>query len=241
VVIEVAWNAHLDLLGVLPLVIALWLARLPSLRPLALGLALAGAALVKYFAALVVPAAARSAGPARLAAAFGVLVLALYAPYASAGGDLFAGLFAYARSWRFNDGLFWLFSWSTGSTSAAKLIAAAVLALIVVNSVRNEWSLDRGAFWITGAILLLSPTVHPWYLLWMVPLIAIHPNRAWLYLTGSVFLAYFGLSTYRTNGVWPQPWWIRLAVYGPFFLLLVADAWRGSWWAAAWEEIRGSR
>jgi hypothetical protein len=238
VVIEVAWNAHLDLLGVLPLVTALWLARRAPVRSIALGSAIAAAGLVKYFAVALLPAATRIGRPFRTAFAFSVAVAVLYLPYASAGGRLFTGLGTYAGSWRFNDGLYHILNWIAPWPHAAKAVAAAVVLFIVVQSARNEWTIEKAAFWVTGAILMLSPTVHPWYLLWMVPLVAIRPNRAWLYLSGSVFLAYYGLATYRAEGLWLEPWWIKLAIYGPFFILLAVDSWRGSWWQAQWESAR---
>ena len=238
VVIEVAWNAHLDLLGILPLVAALWLASRSPPRPMLIGLALAGATLVKYFAVALLPAALRRARPFAVAAVFAIVVGAFYVPYIGAGTQLFAGLTTFADVWRFNDGLFRLLTWLTGSPTVAKLVSAAVIAAIVIQSVRNDWTLEKTAFWVIGAILVLSPTVHPWYLLWMVPLVALRPNRAWLYLTGSVFLAYFGFSIYRSDGVWPEPVWQKLIIYGPFLLMLTVDSWRGSWWQAAWRELR---
>lgn len=234
VVIEVAWNAHLDLMGVLPLVLALWLARRPQRPAWGIGLALAGAALVKYFAAALLPAALQRTRRSWTLVAFVLAIVVLYLPYVGAGPQLFAGLSTYAELWRFNDALFAVLTWLVRSPMVAKGIAAAIILGLVVGSVRNEWTLERTAFWVTGAILILSPTVHPWYLLWMVPLVAIRPSRAWLYLTGSVFLAYYGLGAYRSDGVWPEPLWIKLAIYAPFFVLLIYDGWRGSWWQTAW-------
>ena len=241
VVIEVAWNAHLDLLGVLLVVATLYSARRTTRPASALGVTLGGATLVKYFAVALLPSLARGRRPWRLIIAFVLTVLALYLPYISAGRHLFAGLTTYAAHWRFNDGLFWLLATLTTSTVLAKLLAAFVVLFIIFQSARNEWPLERAAFWLIGAILVLSPTVHPWYLLWMVPLIALRPNRAWLYLSGSVFLAYYGLGDYWATGVWPEPCWIKLAIYGPFFVLLVFDAWRGSWWQAYWEQLMSGR
>ncbi len=257
VVVEVAWNAHLDLLGVLPLMAALWLGRrvrphdAPNdacagtgqadpaatlARSTGVGLALAGATLVKYFPAALLPAATRRTGP-RCAAAFLLVTALFYLPYAGAGPRLFDGLLIYSARWRFNDGLFGILAWGSGSVLAAKAVAAAVVLAIVVQSVRNDWSLTRTAFWVTGALIALSPTVHPWYLVWMVPLVALRPSRAWLYLSGSVFLAYYGLAAYREVGVWPEPWWVKLLIYGPFLALLVVDGWRGSWWQSAWQAL----
>ena len=236
VVVEGAWNAHLDLLGVFPLVLALALARRSRGRAAAIGAALACAALVKYFAAGLLPAAARGARPARVIAAFAGTALALYMPYLGAGPKLLTGLFTYARQWRFNDGLYHVLAWIATPT-AARFVAAAIVLLIVMQSARNRWDLERAAFWITGSILILSPTLHPWYLLWMVPLIAIRPNPAWLYLSGSILLAYYGLGTFRASGVWPEPWWLKLTIHGPFLILLLVHGWRGSWYQAAAEAL----
>ncbi|NIR43812.1 MAG: hypothetical protein GWN99_07630 [Gemmatimonadetes bacterium] len=239
VVVEVAWNAHLDLLGVLPLVISLWLVSSERPRSVALGVAIAAAALVKYFAALVLPAAARVGRPARVVAAFLITAVLLYLPYAGAGSALFEGLATYARHWRFNESVYGVLAATLPSPWAAKTLATAVVVLIAVQAVRNEWSLERAVFWIVGAVLLLAPTVHPWYLLWMVPLVAIRFNRAWLYLSGSVLTAYYGLEPFLERGNWPQPWWTRLIIYGPFFVLLAVDAWQGSWCQTAWQVITG--
>jgi hypothetical protein len=233
VVIEVAWSAHLDVLGILPLALAIWLSRSPRPRSIALGLTIAAAAAAKYFAAALLPAAARRARPSRVISAFAVGTLLLSLAYVGAGRHMFDGLVTFAAHWRFNESLFGLLDLLLTSSLAAKAMAALVLLFIVVQSVRKDWSLERTAFWVTGGILLLSPTVHPWYLLWMVPLVAIRFSRAWLYLTGSIFLAYFGLETFKTTGVWPEPWWVRLVIYGPFFAMLVVDAWRGSQLPAA--------
>lgn len=238
VVIEVAWNAHLDLLGALPMIAAIWFASREPDRPILAGLAVAASASVKYFAAAFLPSAARrSRLPLGAITAFAVVTLALYAPYASVGRGLFSGLGIFVDRWAFNAGVFQLLAFVLRSSIAAKLIAAGVVLSIVIQSVRNDWALDRTAFWVTGAIMMLSPTVHPWYLLWMVPLVALRPSRAWLYLTGSVFLAYYGLGIYRADGYWPEPLWLKAVIWGPFLLLLSIDSWRDSWLQTAWESL----
>ena len=79
----------------------------------------------------------------------------------------------------------------------------------------------RGFFLLTGMVLLLSPTVHPWYVLWVLPWLAIFPSRAFLLLTGLVSLAYVNLGAAGRAGE-PYPW-IRLVEYVPFYALLCAD------------------
>jgi len=239
VVVEVYWNAHLDLLGVAFVIALLALARQSPIKSHAIGVAVAVASLVKYFAVAFLPAAARTGRSYRVLAGFALVVALASVRYANSGiANMFEGLLTYAQHWRFNAGLYRALEWALVYSTLAKMVAAAVVTLVVVNSVRNRWSIERTLFWITGTVLVLSPTVHPWYLLWMVPLLAVRPNRGWIYLTGSVFLAYYGLGSFQASGVWPEPLWLQLMIYGPFFVLLMADAWRGSWWQAAREAIR---
>ena len=59
---------------------------------------------------------------------------------------------------------------------------------------------------------LLSPTVHPWYALWLLPLLAERPTPGWLALASLLPLSYLG----RERG-------IRLVEYGVPFVIAVAS------------------
>lgn len=106
---------------------------------------------------------------------------------------------------------------------ARAVCAAAALALALL-IVRRERDPLRGAWLLTGTLLLLSPTLHPWYLLWILPWLAVFPSRAWIFLTGVVALAYLNLGA-AGRGTEPHPW-VRWLEYLPFYLLLVRE------WAA---------
>lgn len=77
-----------------------------------------------------------------------------------------------------------------------------------------------------GGVLLLSPTLHPWYLLWLLPFAAATLSWPWLLLAALIPLGYRG-------GVADVPWTIRLVEYLP---PLAVAAWR----AAPWRARRGA-
>ena len=60
----------------------------------------------------------------------------------------------------------------------ALLLAAALL--VIALRVRG---LEAGVFASLAALLLLSPTLHPWYLLWVLPFAASRREPAFLYLS----------------------------------------------------------
>ncbi|HEY7697878.1 MAG TPA: hypothetical protein VIE88_05645, partial [Vicinamibacteria bacterium] len=151
-------------------------------------------------------------------------------PYASAGGFAFRGLREYALRWRGNDSLFHLLVQLAGSLSSAKLLAAALLVLLALVLFLRKTPPLRASFWIFGAVLLLAPTVHPWYLLWMAPLLAVFPHPAWLFLEASVALSYHAPYLASPGEAWVEVPGIKLLEYGPFFLLLglhLALRWTG--------------
>ena len=98
---------------------------------------------------------------------------------------------------------------------------------VVAYTTWRRFSIERALLWIIATGLLLSPTVHPWYVLWVLPMAALRGNRPFLLLSGLVFLAYWGLASYQATGVWPQPGWSRLAIWLPVWLLLVLSAFPG--------------
>ena len=101
---------------------------------------------------------------------------------------------------------------------AAFLLAAALSGMLAWKRADPV----RGTFILLGAVLLLSPTAHPWYFLWVAPFLALRPSRAWILLTGLVPLSY--LDPGPVAGGEGEMAWVRWAEYLPFFALLLSDA-----------------
>lgn len=222
VLVEVAWSGHLEPLGVLPMMAALLVLARGGDGRLAGGLLGLGAA-VKFAPLAALPALARRHRVR--AAVAGLLAFALlYLPYAGAGAELFAGLGEYAARWRFNAALFPLLELALGD--AARPVAAGLVAAIAVGAAARGWSVSRTLFWTVGAALLLSPTIHPWYALWILPLAAVRRSWPWVLWTALLFLAYAGRDAYLATGTWPHPPALAALVHGPLLLLLALGALR---------------
>jgi hypothetical protein len=100
----------------------------------------------------------------------------------------------------------------------AAVLAAALLA-IARRRPETPLGLARGCGAAVGAYLLLIPaTMHPWYVVWLVPFLAILPGAGWWYLTGAVALSYAGY----TVDPYIVPVWARLIEYLPAYALVLA-------------------
>jgi hypothetical protein len=97
----------------------------------------------------------------------------------------------------------------------AKLLLAGGMAAVVLASLRwREPATGTGRLF--GALLLLSATVYPWYLLWVLPWAALRRQTAWLALSALILLSY--IPQFAGVPLWP---WVYLGIWGPFLILLL--------------------
>ena len=95
------------------------------------------------------------------------------------------------------------------------LVAAAVLWLRLWRRRPDPVQAAFGAF---GAVLLLSPTFYPWYLIWILPWAALTGARAVLVLSATLPLAYLPAAA----GLPYFPWVYGAVWLPPLILLLLA-------------------
>lgn len=96
------------------------------------------------------------------------------------------------------------------------LLGLLLLAALAVIAARVE-NLEAAVFASLAALLLFSPTLHPWYLLWVLPFAASRREPAFLFLSFAAPLSY--LLLYPVPGVSPAI--VLAAEFLPFAGLLI--------------------
>jgi len=222
VVVEFAGQGHADAVGIFFLALALraWAEN----RAFRSGVALVLAGLVKFLPFVALPLLLPKLRWKWLL--LPLLVALFYLPFLRDQVDALGSLGTYTAKWRSNDFLFGLFYREplTGSNEIplwhAKLWAAAVPAAVwlATAALRRPW--PSVFSWTVGAALLVSPIVHPWYVIWLLPaaLFVLHP--AWWVWAALAALAYIPLPGYLGDGIWTESGWIKALEYLPVLLLL---------------------
>jgi hypothetical protein len=210
VIVEFAWSAHVDSAAV---ALATWavVCGIAERRRAAVAFASIAAG-IKVFPALLLPLLIRRAGTRRswwiplTVAAIGS------APYLSVGlPAILVALRIYARDWEFNGGLYTALREFVHDPSVVRrALGASVLLVTAIATRRNATTAD-GSLAILFACIALSPTVHPWYVTWLAPLVALAsrpPRLASLLLTLVVPLSYVVLAVKDATGHWflPEAW-----------------------------------
>ncbi len=120
--------------------------------------------------------------------------------------------------------------WGTGDTAIwdalyrlvwpqelARLLSLGLIgAWAVFQSFRRQPDIAQEARLVIGGALLLSPTLHPWYLLWVLPLAAADASGGWLVMAALVPLQYLSTGS-------DVSWGIRLAILVPSVAWMAAE------------------
>jgi len=219
VMVEVAWNGHLEPLPIFGMLLVILLAQAPTSSGISAAFAAMGG---------LVPVAALPPLVVRLGRRFVFgLVLAsilLVLPYVTAGTGMLTGILAHLREAHFQEGPFLLIGAVLPGAGPPRVVAGLVVLAVAVWTAVRRFRPERALFWVVGAFLLLTPDLEPAYALWILPLAALRLNRTWLLATGLVFLGYVGMGRHAATGLWPQPLWARLLLWVPLVALLLFDA-----------------
>jgi hypothetical protein len=226
---ESGLNAHPDSLWVCCLCGAL--VALRQQRSAAIALCVGLAVLAKVFALIIAPFLLVRLHR-RWTLATAAVVCAGYAPFWMQGSaaDL-AGLQAMAGDWEFNSTVVALLArlsdFTTAKTIAALVFICVWLALLArwLRS-REQGDLPRGDV-VLGVFFLLSPVVNPWYLLSLLPFVALRPT-GWGIGALAVAPLSYAHGLYRTEpclAAYELPGWVPWAEAGVVLLLAVIGHW----------------
>lgn len=194
-----------------------------SLAATAFGLAI----LAKLSPIILVPFVVRRIGWLRTLL-LAVIVFVGYAPFLSAGQNLFAGFLKFAQEWQFNAGAFALIRWLSEFVSddpahlARQISAILILTLVAILAWRDDLSekmFVKSAAIVLGATIILSPTVMPWYLSWVLPFAVLARQYVWIYFSALVLTAFhiiIDLNEY-TAALWFE--------HGLLFALIFRQLW----------------
>lgn len=247
--VEFAGEGHSDSLAALGMVAALSLAasRRSWGRVITSGAALGIGIAAKFLPVVAVPFLARDGGqrlpsPRQLglAAASAGTVLLLYLPFLAPLDEMFQGTGQYYARWSHNGSLFELWyeftqwvrqvmGWDQDTLDelAKRVIRVPILLGGLLLLGRAWWKGVRPAdalLWFFVYWLACTPTLHPWYLGFVLPFLAVRPNPGLLVFCFTVLFSYHVLPPYllAERAGDPEPPWKellgwKLVEYAPFF------------------------
>ena len=209
--VEVAGSGHIDIVGVLLLLVSFAALgrRWRAVAAVAFGLAVA----VKLLPIILLPLYWRRVR-LRDAALAVIVVGLLYIPFLNHGRIPIGSLDTYVQSFRFNDPVFAILKRvATPQVVAGLAVLVGFLTAIWMRRKAPAWSPDAFA-WPMAASLLCAPVVYPWYLLWLLPFVRSASTVPIIIWTVSIIPTYYVWHLRTLGRPWLLPSWIMLLEYG---------------------------
>ncbi len=157
-------------------------------------------------------------------------LLALYFPFLIQQGNDLMGLLAFAQHFEFNSALYALINIVLADAWAKFLLAISylmILAYYFYYFYRQKNTCPRIDI-ILGGLLLISPVINPWYLLWILPWACMVPSyTAWV-ASAVVLLSYItGLNLINSElSPYGHPIWLRPLEFGLIAVALLMDLYK---------------
>jgi len=208
---EVAGSGHIDIVGVLLLLVSVAALgrRWRAVAALAFGLAVA----VKLLPIVLLPLYWKRVR-IRDAALAATVVGLLYVPFLNHGRIPIGSLGTYVQSFRFNDPVFATLERVAAPQLVVGLaVLAGLLTAIWMRSKAPAWSSDAFA-WPMAATLLCAPVAYPWYLLWLLPFVRSASTMPIIIWTISIIPTYYVWHLRTLGRPWLVPGWVMLLEYG---------------------------
>jgi len=209
--IEVAGSGHVDIVGVLLLLVsaASLVRRWRAVAAISFGLAVA----VKFLPIVLLPLYWKRVR-LRDAALAAIGIALLYVPFLNHGRIPIGSLGTYVQRFRFNDPVFATLERVAAPQFVAGLaLLVGFLTAIWMRKKPAEGSAEAFA-WPMAASLFCAPVVYPWYLLWILPFLRSTSTLPILVWTLSILPTYYVWHLRTVGRPWLVPDWIVILEYG---------------------------
>ncbi|MBK7379567.1 MAG: hypothetical protein IPJ03_11265 [Ignavibacteriales bacterium] len=219
-IMEYFVNVHLDPVGIMFLIIAVYFIEREKFAGASVFLALSF--LSKLIGIFLLPLIFRKAGINKSVLfifIFSFVSIIFYLPFADGSFSAFTAFSNYLSNWEFNGSIYNSFKALFSNSETARMICGIIFISLVVYISSTYKDFSKAGFYIFLCWAILSTTLFSWYLGWLAVL-----NPFVNFFSVMSLLFTINLTNFSPLGnEWREYGFVLAIEYVPFFLLLVYD------------------
>lgn len=150
------------------------------------------------------------------------VMLILFLPFIF-NANPFEALLVFAANWTFNGFVFDIINSFVHNNQSARLISGGLFLISYSLILISRGDFKNKIFDSFLMLLIFSPVVHPWYLLWFAVLIPLAPRWSGVLYISLVSLTAFTILNYKLNGEWKEYWWVLMIEYLPVISFFIYE------------------
>ncbi len=153
-----------------------------------------------------------------------------YLPFLSCDINLiFTGIVKFGEEFAFNGPVHSILRYVLEDMRFASLMTKTLFMGLFFYGVIKICFLERSKDPVNGisfafaSLLILTPTLHIWYISWILPFVIIRGTTSWIVLTLSASMYYVTTSVVWYGNDWSLPLWAQIMEWSPFFLFFIFE------------------
>jgi len=144
-----------------------------------------------------------------------------FIPFLHSGASILSSLMAFGTNMHYNDSLAVLLRLFFGPNAVLVSIVILFICLSIIFLLVHDTL--KSSYLAIACLLLLIPTLHPWYIALVTPFLVISPSRAWLYLHFAIVFTFPVFHVEYNTGTFQEIYGLKGFEYIPFFAVLIFD------------------
>ncbi|MFN3694800.1 MAG: hypothetical protein ACK4UV_07310 [Ignavibacterium sp.] len=113
-------------------------------------------------------------------------------------------LINYSVNWTFNGMIYNLLNLFINNNSTIRIICAVLFIPVFGYLYFSKIELLRKIYLSLFLLMLFSPVVHPWYLIWFAVLLPLVRSYSGIYFVSVISITFLTVITFQTTGIWKE-------------------------------------
>ncbi len=140
----------------------------------------------------------------------------------------FEAFFIFSKNWMYNGFIFTTINSFFHNNQLSRLITWLLLLISLLPIYFSKIELIKKIYFAITLMIIFSPVVHPWYLIWVLVLIPLVDLTSGFYLVSAISLTSITIYIYKMTGVWKDFYLVQMIEFIPTILLMIYDFFKTS-------------
>ena len=136
----------------------------------------------------------------------------------------------FTAKWTFNGMIYNLLDIFLSNNLTIRIICGILFLIVFISLFLVKTNLLKRIYLSLFLLMIFSPVVHPWYLIWFAVLLPVIRSYSGLYFVTAISLTSITVVTFQTLGIWQESPLILILQYLPLTLIFFYEFFKERFW-----------
>jgi len=158
-----------------------------------------------------------------------IVFIITFLPYVFTANPLDT-LINFTAKWTFNGMIYNILDIFLSNNLSIRLICGILFLVVFIFLFVYKTDFLKKVYLSLFLLMIFSPVVHPWYLIWFAVLLPVIRSHSGFYFVAAISLTSITVVTFQTVGVWQENTLVLFAEYLPLALIFFYEIFKERFW-----------